>query len=220
MKGISEHHRREVGVNLTGGRVNAVEIGQKILGMPEMDELVSEFCHENGIEAPLVDSRYIVAAPLEMKYPEEEPVPDQTMLDDVVTHQLKYREGKGGYEVSTKGDRRFSALVARLSDGYTIEEHYQLRVKGHGTLGIDHWKKGKGKPPRIRFDKDDLYRAYFGLWEQWALENPALIEELKRHADRHNKTLSDCFSHGRPVNQARALSEILERGALNTTFCR
>jgi len=86
MKGISEHHRREVGVNLTGGRVNAVEIGQKILGMPEMDELVSEFCHENGIEAPLVDSRYIVAAPLEMKYPEEEPVPDQTMLDDVVTH--------------------------------------------------------------------------------------------------------------------------------------
>lgn len=33
-----------------------------------------------------------------------------------------------GYEVSTQGDRRFSALVARMPDGRTIEE-------------------GKGKPP-------------------------------------------------------------------------
>lgn len=120
-----------------------------------------------------------------------------------------YREGKGGYEVSTKGDKRFSALVARLSDGFTIEEHYQLVVKGHGVLGRDHWKKGKGKPPVSPFKGDELYRAYLTLWEQWADENPSLIEELGELANEHNGLLSDCFAHGGSVNQARALSEIL-----------
>lgn len=43
MKGITEEHRREVGVNLTGGRVNAVEICQKILGAPSLDRLLGEF---------------------------------------------------------------------------------------------------------------------------------------------------------------------------------
>ena len=37
---------------------------------------------------------------------------------------------KGGYEVSTAGDWRFSALTARLDDGRTIEMHYQCDVKG------------------------------------------------------------------------------------------
>ena len=36
-----------------------------------------------------------------------------------------------GYEVSTKGDDRFSALRAKLNDGRTIEEAYQLDVKGY-----------------------------------------------------------------------------------------
>ncbi|HFH4533053.1 TPA: hypothetical protein ACGJ7A_005744 [Pseudomonas aeruginosa] len=43
MEGISEHHRREVGVNLTGGRVNAIEITQKIMGAPKMDTLLEKF---------------------------------------------------------------------------------------------------------------------------------------------------------------------------------
>lgn len=40
MKDISEHHRREVGVNLTGGRVNAIEICQKIMKAPKLDEML------------------------------------------------------------------------------------------------------------------------------------------------------------------------------------
>lgn len=43
MEGITEEARREVGVNLTGGRVNAVEICQKILGAPTLDELLGRF---------------------------------------------------------------------------------------------------------------------------------------------------------------------------------
>jgi hypothetical protein len=40
MRGISEEHRREVGVNLTGGKTNAVEICQKILGAPTLDQML------------------------------------------------------------------------------------------------------------------------------------------------------------------------------------
>ena len=41
------------------------------------------------------------------------------------------RYSPNSYEVSTKGDKRFSALNARLKDGRTIEEAYQLDVKGY-----------------------------------------------------------------------------------------
>ena len=122
---------------------------------------------------------------------------------------MEYREAKGGYEVSSKGDRRFSALVARLDDGFTIEEHYQLRVKGWGTLGVDHWKAGKGKPPKGTWEGDSLYQAYLALWQTWADSHPDLLLELERHAQRHDGKLSDMFAHGRPVNQARALAHIL-----------
>lgn len=43
IKGISEHERREVGVNLTAGIVNAVEIGQKILQIAPMDVLLQGY---------------------------------------------------------------------------------------------------------------------------------------------------------------------------------
>jgi hypothetical protein len=48
MKGISELHRREVGVNLTAGRVNALEICQKILAAPKLDDLLKAYLeHKN-----------------------------------------------------------------------------------------------------------------------------------------------------------------------------
>lgn len=50
------------------------------------------------------------------------------------------------YEVSTQGDRRFSAFVARLRDGRTIEEAYQLDIKGYRSFS-DDVKYGKGKLP-------------------------------------------------------------------------
>ena len=54
------------------------------------------------------------------------------------------RRDKNGYEVSSKGDKRFSALYARMLDGRTIEEHYQCDVKGY-DVGGTNWKLGKGK---------------------------------------------------------------------------
>lgn len=67
------------------------------------------------------------------------------------------------YEVSSNGDKRFSALVARLLDGRTIEEAYQLDVKGYRRLGSD-WRLGKGKPPMIPTnDLPKITSHYFEL---------------------------------------------------------
>ena len=109
----------------------------------------------------------------------------------------------GGYEVSTQGDKRFSALVARLSDGRTIEEWYQCEVKGY-----PHWKAGKGKPPLHDISRDELWECYLALWKTWADENPKLIEDLRSRAAKAGYHLSDRFA-STDVNQARALATIL-----------
>ena len=116
---------------------------------------------------------------------------------------------RDGYECSSRGDRRFSAFFARLEDGRTIEQHYQCDVKAYDPGGVN-WKLGKGRPPRDR--SIDLYSEYLKLWERWAAMNPSLIEELRAIAQMHRGMLSDRFATS-PVNQARALSDILNKGA-------
>lgn len=110
-----------------------------------------------------------------------------------------------GYEVSSKGDKRFSALYAILPDGRSIEQHYQCDIKGYDPGGVN-WRLGKGKPSLI---KDiDLWKEYLNLWKIWAENHKDLIEELAYHADNNNFMLSDMFATT-PVNQARALAQIL-----------
>jgi hypothetical protein len=115
-----------------------------------------------------------------------------------------------GYEVSSHGDRRFSALWARLKDGRTIEEAYQLDVKGYRDTGATHWKAGKGRPPLKAYKGDELYQAYEALWQQWVDENPALIIELRVFATLNNYLLTDKFA-STPISQARALASILNK---------
>lgn len=115
---------------------------------------------------------------------------------------------RGGYECSSQGDVRFSALNARLEDGRTIEEHYQCDVKGYQPGGTN-WRLGKGKPPLTPVD---LWTEYLALWKRWADLNPDLVFELAEMTQRRGNTLSDCFASS-PINQARALATIL-----NETF--
>lgn len=110
---------------------------------------------------------------------------------------------KGGYECSSKGDKRFSAFYAKLSDGCSIEHHYQVNVKGYTSI-----KEGKGKPPKNELTKEQTWEAYLSLWERWSRENPTLIKELMRRVEQYNNVVSDCFASGE-INQARALSYIL-----------
>ena len=109
----------------------------------------------------------------------------------------------GGYEVSSKGDKRFSALFARMADGRTIEDWYQCTVKGYPT-----WQEGKGKPPRITMPRPLQWDMYLSLWKVWALTHKDLIVDLHSKAVSHGGKLSDCFANS-DINQARALAQIL-----------
>ena len=111
----------------------------------------------------------------------------------------------GGYECSSRGDKRFSALYARLPDGRTIEAHYQCDVKGYQPGGTD-WRLGKGKPPIDR--SKDMYAEYKALWLVWANNHKPEMRELFVAAKKHNNVLSDMFASG-PISQARALADIL-----------
>lgn len=112
---------------------------------------------------------------------------------------------KGGYQVSSKGDKRFSAFNAIMPDGRSIECHYQCDIKAYQPGGTD-WQLGKGKPG---FNASiDLWKEYLNLWRIWANNNLPLMRELYFLSKDKNFILSDCFA-STPINQAHALSEIL-----------
>lgn len=121
------------------------------------------------------------------------------------------RHAPNGYECSSKGDKRFSALFARLNDGRTIEEAYQLDSKGYRTLSED-WRFAKGKPAINGKTRAELLVEYLEYWEIWACENPLLIEELELNS--RGKILTDMFATTN-VNQAHALSIIVDRMRMN-----
>ena len=113
----------------------------------------------------------------------------------------------GGYEVSSHGDKRFSAFNAIMPDGRSIECHYQCDIKGYDIDGRN-WRLGKGKPPREKMSHEEIWQKNQKLWEVWASNNKELMQELKEVLVKYNNTLSDKFA-STPVNQARALVEVL-----------
>lgn len=114
------------------------------------------------------------------------------------------RHGKG-YEVSTKGDMKFSAFFAKLEDGRSIEQHYQCCVKGYDPGGTN-WKLGKGKPPKD--PTVNLWKEYVSLWRRWIALNPELFEELYKTVSLCGNVLKDRFATTE-VNQARALAFLI-----------
>ena len=109
-----------------------------------------------------------------------------------------------GYECSSQGDHRFSALYATLPDGRTIEQHYQCDVKGYDPGGRN-WKLGKGKQSLRQVD---LWAEYLALWRVWAGNHPVSVQDLRKHASRFGYRLTDVFART-PINQAHALACIL-----------
>ena len=55
---------------------------------------------------------------------------------------------------------------------------------------------------------EELYKGYKQLWTFWMAENIDLVFELAERAADAGYVLTDCFA-STPVNQARALSELL-----------
>lgn len=142
------------------------------------------------------------------------------------------RTSDNNYEVSSAGDSRFSAFDAKLKPGTKIlgvtvpeEKSTFIAEKLTTTNSIEYVyqtlikKSGKGKAPskesrlynkslRTDEEKEDFSytEGYLPLWQEWAKQNPELIEELRTKAA--GKTLTDKFAYTR-VSQARALADIL-----------
>lgn len=113
-----------------------------------------------------------------------------------------------GYECSSKGDTRFSALFATLPDGRTIEEAWQLDCKGY-RAHTNSWRDAKGKRPLEGFNP--TYDDYKALWATWAKANPELMRELAEASAIRDYCLSDMFASTN-ISQARALAELLNEG--------
>lgn len=140
-----------------------------------------------------------------------------------------------GFEVSSKGTalgREFSALYAKLKDGRSVEEIYQLDVKGYrkslnewlaagnrfySYKGKEYdlvskpemrWIYGKGKPPLIEMTVEKSYEMYKSIWKRFAVENPLLMKSLIKEAA--GKDLTDQFAASDTgITQARALADII-----------
>lgn len=187
---------------------------------PEIRELAKKFPNET--EQSILN---LVGLWQEKNNKSIEDIPLGSELNDFIKEIRKAvpskwaRTAENGYEVSTRGDKRFSALVATFKKGTvidgvdvggrTIEDVYQSVIK----------KSRKGQAPakdsrlynealKTKEEREDFSytEGYLPLWQEWARQNPELIDELRIKAK--GKTLTDQFANTR-VSQARALAEIL-----------
>lgn len=127
---------------------------------------------------------------------------------------------ENNYEVSSAGDKRFSALYATFKPGtviddvdvsnMSIEDVYQNIIKKSGK-GQAPSKDSKLYNPNLttKEQREDFsyYNGYLPLWQEWARQNTELIAELAKKAA--GKTLTDKFANKTTVSQARALADIL-----------
>lgn len=118
-------------------------------------------------------------------------------------------------ECSTKGDRRFSALVANVKVGTeikTIEEHYQLskRFKVYEDIFIPKTlKDAKGKKDVVYFEvlgkryEPKYLTAYYSLlWIKYLDQNPSLVEYASGFDD-----FTDMFK-GKSINSQADIIKI------------
>jgi hypothetical protein len=108
-------------------------------------------------------------------------------------------------ECSSKGDRRFSALYAKIKrrNNLTIETLYQarklFRINGELVSGLS-FKEAKGKKPLNIEDCKEFYRL---LWSEYFQENPHLFLTIKQYTG-----FSDIFGRPGSVCQAEEIYRI------------
>ena len=148
---------------------------------------------------------------------------------DLGTQQMTSTEQKF-YEVSSAGDKRFSALYATFKPGTnifgqdvsnrTIESVYQHGVKQGDWITNNNYKTGRPMSKAIitgNTEDDSYAQGYLPLWQEWAKQNPDLIEDLRTKSK--GMQLNDKFARTR-VSQARALTDILNTVPSNEQLLR
>ena len=149
---------------------------------------------------------------------------NSTSVSTTTTQQTTFEysrnaNGRPNYEVSSRGDKRFSAMTATFApsttlfghdvSGRTIESVYQHGVKQGDWTTDNNNKTGAPKDKTIikgNTENDSYTQGYLPLWQEWAKQNPQLIEELRQKAQ--GKVITDMFA-STAVSQARALADIL-----------
>ena len=102
------------------------------------------------------------------------------------------RKDPQGFEVSSTANtnigKAFSAFNAKLSDGKSIEYHYQVNVKGYPSI-----KAGKGKPPLLPATEIRKGGGFFEEIYEQVKSNPRASEIKKRHdqIEAQVKAISD-----------------------------
>ncbi len=112
------------------------------------------------------------------------------------------RHGVAPYlECSSKGDKRFSAMYARIArrGGKTIEEIYQAAKEFTDGTGFSV-KKAKGRKP---LNEAYCRTLYARLWDEYIDEKPELLEVI-----RNASGLSDIFGQEGHCCQATELWRI------------
>ena len=115
----------------------------------------------------------------------------------------RVNKGEPYYECSSKGDKRFSPLYAKIGN-VTIEELYQLDIKGYRNK-VKHWKEAKGLPP-LNKTYEQAYKEYKALWRLYLTLHLDLLQEIAEKAK--GKTITDMFATS-DINQAHAICDIL-----------
>lgn len=128
-------------------------------------------------------------------------------------------------ECSSKGDKRFSALYAKI-DNISIENRYQLSkrfvynkeiVHPKNFKEAKHWQY-KNEYILIDFKVNDyifsleyLSMYYKFLWYQYLLEHKELIEYIQKF-----DTFTDCFKKENTLNSQCDIIELVAKKGLNT----
>lgn len=118
-------------------------------------------------------------------------------------------------ECSSKGDKRFSSLFARVSvygRMASIEEHYQLSKSFNGVRPTN-WREFKGKEPTCfvirgkEFAPNFLGSWYTLLWVKYLDEHPELVEYAKGFDD-----FTDMFRGKSRNSQAVVIRKYVKEG--------
>lgn len=113
------------------------------------------------------------------------------------------------YVIKKSGKGKAPAMDSILNHKHVLrKEDYEFLHTLPDDLGSAIINDSTGEKPATKEQLEDYYyyRGYLPLWQEWAKQNPELIEELR--VKSAGKTLTDQFADTR-VSQARALADIL-----------
>jgi hypothetical protein len=129
-----------------------------------------------------------------------------------------FRKGVG----YSKTNEPLSALRMKFADGRTIEEVYQLDVKGYRQLAMENskwrnkpwlmWMEGKGNPTLKGQTLEELEAQYTDLWRHWFNQNPDQLRVAARAIG--NKPINDVMAKPGSVSQSKSIHEILVENGL------